>query len=1139
MRTRLLAIFLLLLPFSVQAIGTFGLNKVQYEPFDWKLVRTSHFDLYYYQGADSLAAFTAREVEKEYDRSVEYLNHRLRQRIPIILHNTHAQFEQTNVIRFPIPEAVGGFTEVFKNRIVLPFDGSYTSFRHVLQHEMLHAMVFDLVSNGRRGYNTAAKLGDMPLWISEGSSEYGSLGWDLGSEFVMLDAVTNGYVTNPAEDLYGYMAYKGGQNFLYYVESVWGKGTTAKIFQSLSDGIPFPTAFLRSTRVTLEEAGEIWLRECRRIYWPELGRRQYAKNIARAMTDHRKDESFYNVNPALSPDGKRIAFFSDRGNWEAVYILDTETEKITRTALEGGSRAAHESFHSFTSALAWAPDSRHILLVSKQGGRDVLHIIDGEKSKVVSTINPSGLEAVSSPALSPDGKSIVVSGQKASIQDLYLLQLPSAVGGKGFPQDLSLDPIALTSGRASEERPTFSPSGLFVAFQSNRDQDLKDAPCQDKLDVFLLKLSDKSVQKVSPSRWSSHSPTFGEDDSLLIFISNRSGVDNMYMQQTFGDSLWPISNLLSSVTSPSWSRTGSSLAFSLFENGGWDVFLLKDPWKARMHSPLPRTRFIEVAEDTTGTQKMFENIAFENLKTYKSQRAMDSLEAKLQEAIRRPDPAKKSSEPEDIAPVGEEDGFFNPEESPSPAKPDTLKPASSKKDTTHQDSTHKNLAHGSDSAQVDSSKMAGVSEIAPGWDPPDTSKIFLPRGDSIPFLPSGALRAGPYKTQWTLDQAEAVAGFSSMSGVGGQGALTFSDLMGDQELNLWFFGAGSLDNLNIFVSYGYLPNRMDWSVSGFHNYREGSEDMLAGDYFAKHDSILPAGYENSWVGIPYGDRSLGGSLSLTYPFSLYSRVDLSSLLTWRTRKWYVITDAEYDGFQWNYNLAEDSLMAPESMNTMELALSWSFDNAQWGISGPVEGQRLWLGVQGIPPEVLQDKIAYWRADMDFRKYFRVFQRYTFAFRVAGGFSEAIGDYQNPQRYLLGGDDWTINWHFNEKNWHGTQEDIFFSSWETPLRGFRYHDFEGTRMGIFNAEFRYPLIDRLQIAWPIPIQITNVTGVLFTDFGGTWEDRDVLENRGMGYGWGWRLNLGVFVLRYTKAWSTAEWSTVKRGEYTYWSLGAEF
>jgi len=1133
-----IALFLGLVFFAwspVHAVGSYGLNKVQYEPFLWRQVQTAHFDIYYYQNADSLAAYTARVIEPLYDSSASYLNHRLLQRIPIILHSTHAQFEGTNVIRYPIPEAVGGFTEVFKNRIVLPFDGSYLSFHHVIQHELLHAMVFDLVSHGRRGYNTAAKLGSLPLWALEGNSEYGSIGWEIGSEFFLIDAVANGRVGNPAEDLPGYLAYKGGQNFLFFVESNWGKGTVAKILQWVAEGLSFDVAFLRATRVSLEEAGEIWLREVRRIYWPELGQRQFAKSFSRAMTDHRKEENFYNVNPAISPNGKQIAFFSDRGNWEAVYILDTETEKVTRTAIEGGHIATHESFHSFTSALSWFPDNCRIALVSKQNGRDVIHIVDTKKQKLLFSLDPRGLEAISSPTVSPDGKSIVFSGQKNAVRDLYRIAIQDPFYHSFFNTPQVVEPEMLTHDAAMEDRPVYSPSGRYIAFQSNREANEKDRAILDKQDIYLLDLKDLSVRRVTHNRWSSYNPTFGEDDSLIVYVSNRSGLDNLYMQNSFGDSLWPLSNVLTSVSSASWSRDGNAIAFSLFEGGGWDVFLMKDPWKHRILKPIARTRFIEVAEDTTGTQKIFEPFDLENLKTFQSKEAMDSLEREIrghEDSVPTPSDVKSSFEPS-------EGLFLDPIKNKKDSihqQLDSLRKDSTKVDTTHQDSSHVvvDLRGASRHEESDSALHERL-----GWDYVDTATMFLARHDSTAFLSGGLLRSKPYETQWGLDQAVALAGFSSMDGLGGQGAVTLSDLMGDQEINFWFFGGGSFDNLNLYASYAYLPLRFDMSSSIFHTYSEGYEDMSYARFCELRDTVAPAGSDTVIGSVPYGDRSLGAAFNISWPFSIFSRLDLTSQLNMRTRKYLKITDQTYDGSQWVYETKEDTAARRLNLHSVDLALGWSFDNAQWGITGPMEGQRLWLGVQGIPPGVLQDKLGYWRVDTDLRKYFAFYHRYAFAFRVAGGMSEPIKGYEDPHRYLLGGDEWTINWHFNDQHWQGSQEDVYFGSWETPLRGFRYHDFAGTRMAVANAEFRFPFINMLSFGWPIPLTITNVMGSIFTDYGGTWENREVLKNRGWGYGWGWRLNLGVFVLRYTRAWSSHEFSTVDRGGYTYWSLGAEF
>jgi hypothetical protein len=403
----------------LQNIQAFGFNKVQYHRFNWSYYQTKHFDIYFPQGGDSIAYFTAENVEEMYTSISNALGHQLTVRIPIILHNTHAEFEQTNVIRFPLHEAVGGFTEMFKNRIVIPFEGNYSDFYHVLKHEMVHAVINNfLISGGKASQMAQQSTFQFPLWVSEGLAEYLSLGWDLSSEFFMMDATTSGYVPYP-QNLNGFLAYKGGQMFFHFMENVYGKGSIKEFVHQLKNTRNLTKAFKKVTKTSLEESGEIWLRELRYIYWPELGIRTHGKSIARKLTNHGKDLSFFNLQPAISPDGTEIAFFSDRGSWEGVFILNLETEKVTRSVIQGGTKGKHESFHSFKSGLSWGPGSKRLAIVSKSGGKDVIHIIDAKSGRILEEIAPE-VQAILSPSWSRDGKYICFSGMKGGFTDIYI-----------------------------------------------------------------------------------------------------------------------------------------------------------------------------------------------------------------------------------------------------------------------------------------------------------------------------------------------------------------------------------------------------------------------------------------------------------------------------------------------------------------------------------------------------------------------------------------------------------------------------------------------------------------------------------------------------------------------------------------------
>jgi len=230
----LIILILLMAPGAIAQNIYFGQNKVQYRDFDWFYIQTADFDIYFYKDEDTLAVFAANVLNEAYIEIKEELNYTLSDRVPVIIYASHNEFQQTNVISDIIPEGVGGFTEIFKNRIVVPFTGSYEDFRHVLHHELTHAVIFDLLyGNALRSIFSREALFQPPLWFSEGYAESSSRhGWDLEADMFVRDAVIEGYLP-PLPYLNGFLAYKGGQSALNYIAEKYGE---EKIFEILSKG---------------------------------------------------------------------------------------------------------------------------------------------------------------------------------------------------------------------------------------------------------------------------------------------------------------------------------------------------------------------------------------------------------------------------------------------------------------------------------------------------------------------------------------------------------------------------------------------------------------------------------------------------------------------------------------------------------------------------------------------------------------------------------------------------------------------------------------------------------------------------------------------------------------------------------------
>ena len=74
----------------------FGRNKVQYQDFDWKVLRTEHFNIYYYGEFEEIAEIGASYAEEAYSELKIKFNNLITKPIPLIFYNTSLHFQQTN-----------------------------------------------------------------------------------------------------------------------------------------------------------------------------------------------------------------------------------------------------------------------------------------------------------------------------------------------------------------------------------------------------------------------------------------------------------------------------------------------------------------------------------------------------------------------------------------------------------------------------------------------------------------------------------------------------------------------------------------------------------------------------------------------------------------------------------------------------------------------------------------------------------------------------------------------------------------------------------------------------------------------------------------------------------------------------------
>ncbi|MFC1557473.1 hypothetical protein ACFL5L_05770 [candidate division KSB1 bacterium] len=346
-------IVLAVLPVTLNA-QFFGKNKVQYNEHEWVYIRSNHFDVYFYEGGQYLGEFAAGVLEDALESMQRDFDYTIRKRIPVMLYKSHNDFQQTNVVISYMEEGIGGVTESFKNRMVVPFEGSYEQFRHVLHHELVHAYMNDMIYGGSiQSQVTGAVRLQLPLWYAEGMAEYVSDDWTTRSDMILRDGTIHGYL--------GYISpYQQGQSVMHYIADKYGKEKIGDILRRINITKDLERGFISALGIDLEKLANRWEVEMKRKYWPDFADRENPAEFATRLTNHLEERAYFNVGPAISPNGDKVAFLTDRNGYFDIYLISAINGEVIDKVLSGQRTPDLEELKWLTPGMSWSPDGDKI-----------------------------------------------------------------------------------------------------------------------------------------------------------------------------------------------------------------------------------------------------------------------------------------------------------------------------------------------------------------------------------------------------------------------------------------------------------------------------------------------------------------------------------------------------------------------------------------------------------------------------------------------------------------------------------------------------------------------------------------------------------------------------------------------------------
>lgn len=545
----------------------FGRNKVQYTDFEWHVLKTEHFDIYYYPEMKDLAERGAYFAEESYKLLEVKFNHSLNNRVPLIFYSSHLHFEQTNTTGGFIPEGVGGFFEFLKGRVVIPADGSIAQFKHVIRHELVHVFMHSKIA---RVMTDHRKPQDRlpPLWFTEGLAEYWSTDWDQQAEMVMRDVVLNDMVVglNDMDRIYGsFLMYKEGQNALMYLSKTYGEEKVLLLMENFWKENSFSDDFKITIGKNYKEFDEGWLYSLKKQYYP-----LYASNDAPGNVTVDVVKEGFNFKPVVfEHDSVRdVYFISNRTGYTGIYkknLDDKDPKAAAENVIEGEQTNELEAFHPFRSRIDISKDGI-LAFVTKSGENDALHLYDVGKNEIVQSFQFKSLVSIGSTSWAPDGKQLVFASiDMSGNDDLYVLNTETRELRK------------LTNDYYDDRDPAWSPRGDKIVFSSDRTPFGKN----EKYNLFLYDVKTGAIDYLTYSNDSYSAPAWSKDGSQLAFTCDAGDAQNVWiidMDKSFAGgyrTMTKVTYFTTAAFDPAWTNSGD-LLFGAFDKFSFQIRMIKN-----------------------------------------------------------------------------------------------------------------------------------------------------------------------------------------------------------------------------------------------------------------------------------------------------------------------------------------------------------------------------------------------------------------------------------------------------------------------------------------------------------------------------------------------------------------------------------